>query len=322
MNNPDEFPVDVKEMREWIMSYRELKGLSWGALARASGIPQGTISPFCSTTYAGNEQNVARKIFKYRQLVESQEERAVGIPEAPEMILTPTAQRLRGLLIMAQRGRVTVAATGPGTSKTMTAEDYQRKVANVWIATMRPTTSSVAGMLAEVLRAVGGDPKQGWNRQMSAQIVAQVAGKGGLIIVDEAGNLCIDGLEELRAIHDATGVGLALFGNEDLIRQIRGGRNRHQLARLNSRIAMSLLQDLPLEADVDDYLDAWQIEVPTMRAMLKKIALSSGAGGLREIRQIIEHAAMFAQDDGRDMSLTDLREAHSTRASRFIRVDV
>lgn len=327
MNHPDEFPVDVKEMREWLIAHKQDRDLSWSVLARASGIPAGTISPFVADNYKGDVEKIAKRVFMYRQLVESQEERAEGLPIAPEFIKTPTAMRLHGLLVLAQRGRITVAATGPGTSKTFTIENYEASVANVWIATMSPTTKTLAAMIGEVLRAVGGDNKQGWVRQMSAQVRNTVAGRGGLIVVDEAGHLEDDALEELRSWHDLTGVGICLLGNEELIMRIRGGPKRHRFARLNSRISMSLLQDLPLEEDIEMYLDAWSISNPAMRAMLKKIGMSPGAGGLREIKQIIENACIIVQEDilggapDRALSLTDLREAHSTRASRYIRID-
>jgi hypothetical protein len=56
-----------------------------------------------------------------------------------------------------------------------------------------------------------------------------------------------------------------------------------------------------------------------MRGLLRRIALTPGAGGLRECRQIVESAGMLALGEGRDLSLADLRDAQSTRVSRHIK---
>lgn len=158
---------------------------------------------------------------------------------------------------------------------------------------------------------------------MSAQIVDMVSGRKCVLIVDEANYLDFESHEELRALHDIAGLGICLLGNEELHATIRGGAlrgSRHSYARLNSRIAMSHVQDMPLAEDIEVYLDAWGIEVAEQRSMLKKVGLTPGAGGLREIRQLISNAKMLAHEDGTGLSFDLLREAMSTRATRHIQL--
>lgn len=321
MNNPEEFSVDVEELTAWFHAHRVEKNLSWAVLGRASDIPKGTLSSFMTGTYNGNSQNVAKRIYKYRQLIESQEQNSHGLPVAPDFIPTPTAMRFQALLVTAQRGRMTLGATGPGTGKTMTVKHYAATVPQVWIATFSPTSAkTLASMIAEVLRAVGGDNKTAWLRHMSAQVISAVSGRQGILVCDEANHLDLEMMEQLRAWHDDTGVGICLLGNEELLLRIRGGAKSHAYGRLNSRIAMSHLQDLPQQEDIEMFLDAWGLKQAAMRAMLIKIGMTPGAGGLREIKQIIENASVFAQEDERDLTLADLRDAHSTRATRYLRV--
>lgn len=148
MNNPDDFPVDEAEQKAWINERRSATGLSWRALANDSGIAQGTLSTWATGTYAGNGQNIAKKVFKFRQMLESQQARATdvasaGLGDTPGYTDTPSSRRIRGLIITAHSGEMTYAATGPGTGKTMTARDYIGCVGNAFMVTMKPTTKSV-----------------------------------------------------------------------------------------------------------------------------------------------------------------------------------
>lgn len=321
MNNPDSIPVDVVEQREWISAEKNRTGISWAQLATKVGIPAGTLSPFVNGQYQGNNERVAREIYKYRQTVTSQAARADGLIQDPGYFETATSRRLRGLLIIAHMGRITVGATGPGTGKTMTLREYEASTSHCWVATMRQTMKTPNSMMSEVLRALSIDAKGGWGSQMSHMISSSMAGKRGVLVVDEANHLSWEALEEIRSWHDATGVGVCLLGNEELLMRIQGGPRRDAFARLNSRIAQSHIQNLPVEEDVECFCDAWGLSDPAMRQMLTRIALTPGAGGLRECRQIVEQASMLATDEERPLSFADLRDAQSGRATKHIRTN-
>lgn len=328
MNNPDDFPVDEAEIKAWLSERRTTTGMSWKAIEAESGIPSGTLSNWVNNTYAGKGENVARKVFRYRQMLDSQAERAAdrqsaGLTDAPTYIETATGRRLRGLMTTAHSGEITYAATGPGTGKTKEAEQYIACVANAYMVTMKPTTKSVTAMMGEVIRALGGKSGTSWARQMSAQVVDMVKGRRTLLIVDEANYLEFEAHEELRAWHDIAGLGICLLGNEELHATIRGGAlrgARHSYARLNSRIAMKHVQDMPLPEDIEAYLDAWKIGNPEQRSLLTKVALTPGTGGLREIRQLITNATMLAFEDGSPLTHAHLREAMAARATTHLRV--
>lgn len=318
MHNPENITVEIDEQTAWLNEHRALTGWSWTVIASRIGVPKGTLSVFAGGNYKGDCKKIADAVYRYRQLLDSQAERAPATREAPRFIETPTAQRIFGLLSYAHRGRITVGGTGPGTGKTQAAREYKARASNVWIATMRPTTGTAAAMIPEVLKAIGGIAGRGFVRQMSAQVVDAVGGRNGLLVIDEANHCDIKALDEIRSWHDATGVGICLLGNEELIATIGGGR-RHAFGRLNSRIAMRHVQDLPLPDDIEAFLDAWEIEDGAMRRMLATIAQTAGAGGLREIGHIIESASLLAFDDDQPLSLTYLRDAQKTRATSYIR---
>lgn len=319
MNNAETFPVDIEVERDWLVGHKSETGLSWPALGEKTDVPAGTLSTFGTGKYQGNNERVARKVFRYRQMLTAQAERSVGLLTEPGYFKTPTSRRLTSLLVYAQMGRITVGATGPGTGKTMTMREFASSSSNVWVATMWKTDKSLAAMIAKVLRAMDVDPKNGWTRQLSHQVVDKMRGKRGVLVVDEANHLELDALEEIRAWHDETGVGVCLLGNEELLMRIEGGAKRDAYGRLNSRIAQRHIQNLPEAGDVDAFCDAWGLPDVGMREMLTRIALTPGAGGLRECRQIVEQASMLAADDDRPLELSDLKDAQSTRATRHIR---
>jgi DNA transposition AAA+ family ATPase len=319
MNNPDDIVIDLEEIRAWLMDEKIRRGFSWPQLGSKIDVPAGTLSLFGTNNYKGDNQRIGKLVYKYRQMLANQSERVQGVPVEPGYFETPTSRRITTLLTVAQSGRITVVATGPGTGKTKTLRHYQDRVSNCWVATMKPTTKTLNAMIGEVLRSVGGTPKGGWNRQLSHQVADAITGRQGVLVIDEANHLDWESLEEIRAWHDATGAGICLLGNEELLQRIQGGPRRDAFARLNSRIANSLIQNLPEEGDVDAFCDAWQIEDSGMRGLLRRIALTPGAGGLRECRQIVESAGMLALGEGRDLSLADLRDAQSTRVSRHIK---
>jgi DNA transposition AAA+ family ATPase len=319
LNDPDNFPIDVPEIRDWANAEKARRNFSWTQFANVTGVAYSTLSLFCSGRYAGSNETVARKIFRYRQMLETQTSQTGGLPVEPGYFETPTSLRLRALLVIAQMGRITLGATGAGTGKTMTIRHYQASVSNCWVATMKPTTKSLNAMIGEVMRAIGGSAKTGWTRQLSHQVADMVAGKRGLLVIDEANNLELEAIEEIRSWHDATGVGVCFLGNEELLMRIEGGPKRDAYARLNSRIAQRHIQSLPMAGDIEAFCDAWGIQDSGCRRMLGQIALTPGAGGLREMRQLVESASMLAEDEGRGLTLADLRDAQGSRATRYIK---
>ena len=321
MSNPENIPIDAEVEIEWMKAYKQRSHLSWPALARECGIPHGTLSTLLTGKYQGNVQAQATRLFQFRQKVESQEARARSALRLPNYIETPTARRIQILLETAHMGRITVAATGPGTGKTMTAREYRDSMSNVWLATMRQSTRSLTAMIAEVMRAMGLTNKSGWTQQRSGQVVEFVRDRQGLLIVDEANHLEYSAMEELRAWHDETGVGIALLGNEELLMRIKGqgSGNRHAYARLSSRIAHTHIQDMPTEGDVGAFLDAFDLDDPAIRKPLTKIALSPGHGGLREVKQILESANMLAIGDDAALEASHVEAAMTTRSTTWLR---
>lgn len=323
MINATNLPVDVEELRLWANGYRDDNGLSWSAFAaRVDGFPAGTLQPWCKGTYQGDNEKYARIMYKFRQTLDAVGSRQSGIPEDPGFFPTATSEHIKAMMIVAQMGRMTLVGTGPGTGKSLTAKQYAESADSVWIATMKKSTRRIGPMVQAVQKAVGigRSNAMAWTAAASAMVAEHIRGKRGLLIVDEANNLDLDALEEIRAWHDETGVGICLLGNEELVSTIESGRRSHAFARLNSRIAQKLVQNLPRDEDVTAFCSAWGIVDPGIRKLLLQVAMTPGSGGLRECRQIVESASMLAADAGTSITLADFRDAQQLRATRLVRV--
>ncbi|RIA44072.1 hypothetical protein DFR49_2309 [Hephaestia caeni] len=316
MNDPSKTPVDVEELRAWVLDYKERTGLSYSELAPQSGVAYGTLTQFVGGGYGGNNEAVARKLLLFRQRLAMQAELALEAPEIPDYFETGTSRQIVALLTWAQRGRITVVASGPGTGKTITCRHYQAAVANVWVATMTPSTSGVNNMQIEVLAALGERDAVGTSQKLSRRVRERVRNTGGLIIIDEAQHLSEKSVEEIRSWHDAEGIGIALLGNESVIARLEGGTRRAHYAQLYSRVGMRLVRNVPLAADARALAEAWGLEDAKEIAFIQSIATKPG--GLRGCTMVLELATMIAGGEHRARDLAHMQDAWAQLASRPI----
>lgn len=319
MNHVDEIPVDVEEMRDWANGWRNQNNLSWSKFGEAVDIPGGTLQPFCKGNYAGDNDRIARAIYKFRQGVQNRENKMDGIPVDPGYFATPTSELIQELLAVAATGEMTLGSFGPGCGKTITARDFMGRVSPVWMITMDEVTKSTNSMIRLVEASIGLKSIRNWPSRISQEIITFLRKRRATLIIDEANHLTLAALEQLRAWHDATGVGICLLGNEELIARIEVGRERDAFARLNSRISQRVVQNMPLEGDIIAFCDAWQIFDPGIRKILTDVAMRPGSGALRECRQIINNASRLASEDGGRLELAHVKWAIEKRAIRIIR---
>ena len=309
MHDPATQPIDVEEQRRWLVDHRAAAGLSWSEISKRINIPSGTLSQFGSEKgYSGDESKLAQKIYQYRQLLASQAAIEVEAPETPGYFETQTSKQLSHVLAMAQRGRIVVAALGPGLGKTMTAKQYAACYPNVFHCTMTPSTAGVNNMQIEVLDAMGERDAAGTPQKLSRRIRDRVRNlRHPLLILDEAQHLSEKALEEVRSWNDAEGLGIALFGNETVLQRLEGGNRRAAFAQLFSRVSLRVVRSQPLKADIDALAEAWKIHDDLVTGYLHKICLTPG--GLRSGSMALELAWMLASSEAKPLELSHLQDA-------------
>ncbi len=210
----------------------------------------------------------------------------------PTWVETPTATRIMGALSYAQAlPDIALVYGGTGVGKTCVARQYASAGVHVWIATMTPATSGVVPALEEVCAAVG-VPVANGAAPLHRAIVQRITGTGGLLIVDEAQHLIPAALDQLRSIHDAGGIGLALLGSRDLHTRMAGGDAATTLERLRGRIGRRLALGASTANDAEAMAEACGVPAGGARKLLGEVAAK--AGGLRSVAKLLRLAMIHS----------------------------
>lgn len=279
-------------------------GVSPSRLARESGLSVARVSQWLKGSYGGADLPVMEKALAswLSAAREGREMAARGyIPTVPAWLNTPTASKILLALKYAHKlADIAVIYGGAGLGKTMTAQRYGEDVPDVWIATMTPSISGVSACLERVGQAVGLASIPTGGARAEQAIVNRIKGTGGLLIVDEAQHLPVACLDALRSLYDASGVGLAIMGNESVYTQLTGGSRRAHFAQLFSRIGRRERLTRPSAGDIDVLLDAWGVKEAKARALCREIG--SKAGALRGLTKVLRMARLMMGEGETELS--------------------
>lgn len=302
-------PETTRDLRAEIaaLQARDTK-LTQAEISRQSGVGSGRLNRWLKGVYDGDngtlEVELARWVDAYNvRLIEAR-----ALPGAPEWVGTPTGERVLGALGYAQAaGDIALVYGGAGLGKTSSIRQYERANPNVWVATMTPATATVVPALEEIAFALGLREITGGAARLQRAIITRLRGTHGLLIVDEAQHLGTNALDAVRALHDATEVGVALVGNESVYARMTGGNRAAYLDRLFSRIGKRVRLVRAHRDDVDALIDAWNIEAKDCRQVLHEIAAKPGA--LRGITKTLRLASRIAAGRRHKVSCDDIRAA-------------
>lgn len=224
-------------------------------------------------------------------------------PQTP-FVETRTARRIQEALAFAKvHGDLACIYGGPGVGKTRSIDDFGTKYSHVWKVTATPSSSTVVPALEEIAEAVGVTDTGGGARRIGRSIRGRVKGLGGLLIIDEAQHLKAAALEEIRALHDATQVGLAFVGNVSVFARLSGGRQA-SFAQLYSRIGIRLYLESPTSADVARLAkERWQVTDRDVLELLDHVSQQPGA------MRLVVKALSMAAGTRRAISVESVRAA-------------
>lgn len=274
-----------------------LRIISQTRMAREAGLSAPTISQWLNDKYKGNNTTVKDKLSAWLSThAQSADVTMAARPEHAGWVETPTSKEIERAFVLARSlPSMAVVYGAPGVGKTSTIKRYARTTPNVWTVTASPAVGSMAAILKLIGIAV--NSRGGYrNYDLARDITNRITGTRGLLVIDEFQHLSLPALEQVRAIHDAAEVGIALVGNEAGYAQMTGGTRRLDHAQLFSRCSPVVRLYSPKEEDVNAVLDAWRITGKAVKDFALQIA--SGAGGLRVLVKMLEQAALFVPEGG------------------------
>jgi len=266
--------------------------LTQAQVSREIGISASAYNQWSKGVYAGDNSAIETKLRLWLDAYQQRRATNEQMPTAPTWVPTPTGQRIIGALSYAQvAGDIAIVYGGAGLGKSTAIRQYATSALNVWHVTMTPASASVVTALEEVCDALGLG-EQGGAAKLHRAIVRKVRGTAGLLVIDEAQHLSTQALDQVRSIHDATGIGIALVGNQEVYARMTGGNRAAYLDRLYSRIGKRLSLAKSTEADIRALIEAWGIDDTKCRNTLLGIARHPGA--LRTLTKVLRLASMHA----------------------------
>ncbi|MCJ9428575.1 AAA family ATPase [Kordiimonas marina] len=292
----DSTKKDYSALREKVLGIKEAEDWSHSRLASEIGRPAGTVSNFLNGTYAGDNEKLAADIEKWLKSREAQARVRAQAATSPDFIPMPTSIRFLEAMEYAQSlSEIVVVSGEPGVSKSSAIDHYKETHSNVWLLRMEPRVKSMTVFLWELCEIMGIDPS-GHRGRLTAPIRDKVIGCKALLGVDEAQYLSADHLNQLRAMNEYWGLGLALFGNRNVHARIEGKRRDPAYSQFYSRIGMRLNINKPTEMDMKMLISAWGIEDKHETGLL--CTIGSKPGGLRNIDKTLKLATTAANGSG------------------------
>lgn len=298
--------IDVrKEIRTLLESD---PSLTQAKIARECSTSATRISQWLAGSYAGDNTSLESLLTRWLDARHARQAAMQDMPSAPEYIATPSGEAVCRALRFAQfAGDVAVIYGGAGVGKTASVAHYANASPSVFVATMTPASAGVVPALEDIALAVDAATTTGGAARLHRAICSRLRGTCGLLVIDEAQHLSVPALDQIRAVHDATGVGLALVGNEHVFTRMVGGTRAAAFDRLFSRIGKRVKLARATPDDAAAMADAWSISGRSSRALLEHIAGQPGA--LRSVTKVLRLASMYAASAGRQRGEADLQAA-------------
>ncbi|NYZ12856.1 AAA family ATPase [Azospirillum sp. RWY-5-1] len=300
--------LSAAEVVERVRAYLSTNSIPQAQLAREIDLSASAVSGVLKGSYAGDTDEVARKMLAWLDLRAGRGAGATVLPGRLPWIATPTTRAIRTALQYAhQLGDITVIFGGAGLGKTVTIRDYVANTPAVWVVTADPTTAGVGPLLEELALALGLRDAPLHPARLRREVIRRVDGTGGCLIIDEAQHLTKAALEAVRSIHDATRIGLVLSGNASVYDRLHGGSRPEDFAQIFSRVGRKLKLLAPKDGDVDPLAAFFGFTDAAALAFLREKAKLPGA--LRQIEKCMRFAAVLASGQQQPAALSHLQLA-------------
>lgn len=302
--------AEVETLRSATREFMSVNGLSQSVVAREVGIGDSTVSQFLSGNYKGDVHAMAQKVSRWLSSKHEEALVASKAPPEPTFTRTETAESVLGVLRSAQAlGDMGLVIGAPGVGKTAAVKQYVATSTRVALATASPAIKTATAILQRLLATRGELPRVGSRiSKLDLTLKArEILGPGWLVIVDEGQHLDMDALEELRAIHDASGCGLVLVGNETVLSRIEGKERDAGYAQLFSRAGVRVKIKGSTANDINDVVASMGL---TDKGVIDAAQSIGAKDNLRVAVKVLRRAIMTANGARENLNQTHVRLAY------------
>ena len=238
-------------------------------------------------------------------------------PQAPEQAdgpcSTPAFERMNDIIQMAVKlGSLGSIIAAPGVGKTTALRHHATTNPAARYCVMAPSTKSMSAMMALVCETLEALPARSSadTHQIICRAIGWLAVK--VLLVDEAQHLSDRCLDELRCIHDETGLPVVFAGNHSLRTRFADGKES-AFAQLTSRIGPRFEQKATSPADVKALAEHCGITDP--KAVSWLAGRCAGVGGMRVAKHLLEVSNDLVKAPG-DIRLETLQDAAAVLGAR------
>lgn len=299
---------EQEALRQEVLRITQAENISQARIGTEAGLAPSTFGAWMVRTYAGRRDPIADKVKRWLDGRQARQETTAHLRKAPDFVRTAAANAFFATLRHAQfmPDMVTIIG-GAGVGKTMAGSAYQVQAPNVFIVTAEPIHNSPRAILDAIAEEVGIDSRGLSSQLLSTRIVKKLRDSTGLLIIDEAQHLDSRSLDQVRTIHDLAKIGIALMGNDTILARLEGGSRSAHFAPLFRRVGKRTRRNTATKGDVDPLLDAWEVNDPECRRLLRGLATKPGALGL--MTKTLQLGHMLAAGEGKPFGPDHVRMA-------------
>ena len=225
--------IDVERIRQQLADYMTATGKTQSKIAKELEVSDSTLSLFRSSTYTGNNEEIAMRLEQLLRIGNSRQ----LLPRPPEFDakLPVTRDILNTVEHIHISKEIGLIYGRSGTGKTTALKHYTSLNSGTVVYVQANITSkSVRGILKLILKTISKNIK-GSCSDYSDYLVDYFLSTQKLLLIDEAQHLSIDALQAIRNINELAEVGVILAGNPSIYDNLNGA-NEEALDQLNSRI--------------------------------------------------------------------------------------
>ena len=271
-------------------------GLSRVRVAReiGQGVSASTLTRWLNGDYPGDVAAVEARCARWLETRRERARTSLGDAGFDRHADTEAGDEITGALAYAQATGDMVLVHGPsGRGKSWMTRRHCAARAGAFYLSVTGATVTLAGLLSRLADAVGAGPEHGSALAAETAVVARLADRGALVVVDEAHHLSAKLLDELRCIRDNAGCGLALVGDDSV--RMTLARCPQVLGRIGMRVPLGALA----VADVAAIAAGPLGRAPAANELKVLAATARGPGGLHALRRLLARAWMVARAEGR-----------------------